>query len=126
MLEAHVVGHVRGKFDQVVFELCYEEDSVLRMNGVGRRLTGRDTEALNLDDSRASRANAGACQRWSCPQVRRPLSLIGACTHLLCLQIRTLTLSVSGATLMMNSIMKHSKSVAWFNTSLRHELRYQV
>ena len=28
VFEAHVVGHVRGKFDQVVFELCYEEDSV--------------------------------------------------------------------------------------------------
>ena len=56
-----------GQFDRVVFELCCEEDSVLSMNVVGRRLTGRDTEALNLDDSRASRANAGACQRWSCP-----------------------------------------------------------
>ena len=28
MIEAHAVGRVRGKFDQVVFELCYEEDSV--------------------------------------------------------------------------------------------------
>ena len=52
VIEAHVVGRVRGKFDQVVFELCYEEDSVLSMNVVGRRLTGRDTEALNLADSR--------------------------------------------------------------------------
>ena len=52
MLEAHVVGHVRGKFDQVVFELCCEEESVLSMNVVGRRLTGRYTEALNLADSR--------------------------------------------------------------------------
>ena len=52
VIEAHVVGRPRGKFDQVVFELCYEEDSVLSMNVVGRRLTGRDTEALNLADSR--------------------------------------------------------------------------
>ena len=52
MIEAQVVGRVRGKFDQVVFELCYEEDSVLSMKVVGRRLTGRDTEALNLADSR--------------------------------------------------------------------------
>ena len=52
VIEAHVVGRVRGKFDQVVCELCYEEDSVLSMNVVGRRLTGRDTEALNLADSR--------------------------------------------------------------------------
>ena len=46
------MGHGRSKFDQVVFELCYEEDSVLSMNVVGRRLTGRDTEALNLADLR--------------------------------------------------------------------------
>ena len=51
MIEAHVVGRVRGKFDKVVCERCYEEDSVLSMNVVGRRLTGRDTEALNLADS---------------------------------------------------------------------------
>ena len=52
VIEAHVVGRARGKFDQVVCELCYEEDSVLSMNVVGRHLTGRDTEALNLADSR--------------------------------------------------------------------------
>ena len=79
VIEAHVMGRVRGKFHQVVCKLCYEDDSVLSMNVVGRRLTGKDTEALHFDVSRASRANAGACQRWSCPQVRRPLSLIGAC-----------------------------------------------
>ena len=67
------------------------------MNVVSRRLTDSETEALNLDNSRASRANAGACQRWSCPQVRRPLSFNGACTLSLCLQIRTVALSVSGS-----------------------------
>ena len=41
-----------GKFDRVVFELCCEEDSVLSMNVVGRSLTGRVTEVLNLADSR--------------------------------------------------------------------------
>ena len=97
------MGRVWGKFHQVACKLRYEDDSVLSMNVVGRRLTGKDTEALYFDESRAARANAGACQRWSCPQVRRPLLLIGACTLSLCLQIRTLTLSVSGATLMMNS-----------------------
>ena len=45
MIEAQVVERVRGKFDQVVFELCYEENSVLSMKVAGRRLTGRDTRA---------------------------------------------------------------------------------
>ena len=45
VLEAQVVERVRGKFDQVVFELCYKENSVLSIKLAGRRLTGRDTRA---------------------------------------------------------------------------------
>ena len=44
-----------GQFDRVVFELCCEEDSVLSMNVIGRSLTVRVTEALNLADSRTVR-----------------------------------------------------------------------
>ena len=44
-----------GRFDRVVLELCCEEDSVLSMNVVGRSLTVRVTEALNLADSHTVR-----------------------------------------------------------------------
>ena len=41
VIEAHIMGRVRGKFHQVVCKLCYEDDSVLSMNVVGRRSTGK-------------------------------------------------------------------------------------
>ena len=41
VIEAHVVGRVRGKFHQVVCKLCYEDDSVLSMNVGNCRFDGK-------------------------------------------------------------------------------------